>query len=221
LGRDGVRTVLVFTRTKSRANRLANFLSKNGIDAARIHGDRSQAQREKALAAFKNGRVRILVATDIAARGIDIEELSHVVNFDVPHVAEDYIHRVGRTARASRTGDAFTFVSPEEESDLRSIEKSLGRRLDREVPVRKSAVQVPRAAHQAARHARPAMAPSTGTWQHRTGAARTHRNDHRERAGTRPPRSTAESRIHHGGRHEDGRRTRDARARRVPERRRR
>ncbi|HLN79660.1 MAG TPA: helicase-related protein, partial [Thermoanaerobaculia bacterium] len=97
----------------------------------RIHGNRSQPQRTQALAGFKSGRYRVLVATDIAARGIDVEALPHVVNFDVPHVPEDYIHRVGRTARAERTGDAFTFVSPEEEADLRGIEKALGRRLPR------------------------------------------------------------------------------------------
>ncbi len=127
-----IKSALVFTRTKSRANRLCDFLEKRGVDAARIHGNRSQAQRLKALDAFKRGQVRVLVATDIAARGIDIDELSHVVNFDVPHVPEDYIHRVGRTARAARTGDAFTLVSPEEETDLRGIEKALGHKLERE-----------------------------------------------------------------------------------------
>jgi ATP-dependent RNA helicase RhlE len=122
---------LVFTRTKHRANRLADFLVRNKINADRIHGNRSQPQRTAALAAFKNGTVRVLVATDIAARGIDVQELGHVVNFDVPLVAEDYIHRVGRTARAEATGDAFTFVSPQEESDLRSIESAIHKRLPR------------------------------------------------------------------------------------------
>ncbi len=97
----------------------------------RIHGNRSQLQRTQALAGFKQGRFPVLVATDIAARGIDVEALSHVVNFDVPHVPEDYIHRVGRTARAELTGDAFTFVSPEEETDLRAIERAIGKRLPR------------------------------------------------------------------------------------------
>ena len=105
--------------------------SKRGVSCERIHGNRSQPQRTQALAGFKSGRYRVLVATDIAARGIDVEALPHVVNFDVPHVPDDYIHRVGRTARAERTGDAFTFVSPEEESDLRAIERALGRRLPR------------------------------------------------------------------------------------------
>src|SRR5207302_9998077 len=104
-------------------------IAKSGIRCDRIHGNRSQLQRTQALAGFKRGRFPVLVATDIAARGIDVEALSHVVNFDVPHVPEDYIHRVGRTARAELTGDAFTFVSPDEEGDLRQIERAIGKRL--------------------------------------------------------------------------------------------
>jgi ATP-dependent RNA helicase RhlE len=127
--RGEVRNAIVFTRTKHRANRLFEQLEKRRIKVARIHGNRSQAQRTEALAGFKSGRYRILVATDIAARGIDVEALSHVVNFDVPNVPEDYIHRVGRTARAEMTGDAITFVSPEETNDLRAIERAIGRRL--------------------------------------------------------------------------------------------
>ena len=131
LKRGDVKNVLVFTRTKHRANRLAETLAKKGVDCERIHGNRSQAQRTQALEGFKNGRYRVLVATDIAARGIDVEALSHVVNFDVPNVPEDYIHRVGRTARAEMTGDAFTFVSPEEATDLAAIERAIGKRLPR------------------------------------------------------------------------------------------
>jgi len=131
LGRGEMREALVFTRTKHRANRLQAYLVKHGIKAERIHGNRSQAQRTEALAGFKSGRFRVLVATDIAARGIDVEALGHVVNFDVPLVPEDYIHRVGRTARAEATGDAFTFVAPEEEGELRGIERAIGRRLPR------------------------------------------------------------------------------------------
>lgn len=116
---------LVFTRTKHRANRLWEFLTKRGIEAARIHGNRSQNQRIDALEGFKAGRYRVLVATDIAARGIDVEALGHVVNFDVPVQSEDYIHRVGRTARAQMTGEAFTFVSPAEEGELKSIERAI------------------------------------------------------------------------------------------------
>lgn len=131
LRRDELKDVLVFTRTKHRANRLADLLQKGGIRVERIHGNRSQAQRTQALAGFKSGKYRVLVATDIAARGIDVEALSHVVNFDVPAVPEDYIHRVGRTARAEATGDAFTFVAPEEEGDLRAIERAIAKRLPR------------------------------------------------------------------------------------------
>jgi ATP-dependent RNA helicase RhlE len=126
-----MKDALVFTRTKHRANRLAKLLNRNGISAERIHGNRSQAQRTKALAGFKAGQYRVLVATDIAARGIDIEALGHVVNFDVPAVPEDYIHRVGRTARAELTGEAFTLVAPEDEADLRRIERVVGSKLPR------------------------------------------------------------------------------------------
>jgi ATP-dependent RNA helicase RhlE len=131
LQRGDMKEALVFTRTKHRTDRLQKFLVRNGIAAERIHGNRSQAQRTLALAGFKSGQHRVLVATDIAARGIDIEELGHVVNFDVPKVPEDYIHRVGRTARAEAVGDAFTFVAPEEEGDLKRIERALGRGLPR------------------------------------------------------------------------------------------
>src|SRR5262249_49222561 len=106
-------------------------LARNRVPSERIHGNRSQAQRTQALAGFKAGKFRVLVATDIAARGIDVEELSHVVNFDVPAVPGDYIHRIRRAARAGATGDAFTFVSPEEEADLRAIERAIGKRLPR------------------------------------------------------------------------------------------
>jgi ATP-dependent RNA helicase RhlE len=126
-----IRSVIAFTRTKHRANRLADYLVRNGVAAGRIHGNRSQAQRTQALGRFKAGRFPVLVATDIAARGIDVDELSHVVNFDVPASPEDYVHRVGRTARAEAKGDAFMFVSPEEEADVRGIERAIGRKLPR------------------------------------------------------------------------------------------
>ncbi len=131
LRQPGVRNMLVFTRTKHRANRLADALARRGVAAERIHGNRSQAQRTQALAAFKAGTFRVLVATDIAARGIDITGLSHVVNFDVPKLPEDYIHRVGRTARADAVGDAVTLVSPEEEAALQSIQRAVGTRIAR------------------------------------------------------------------------------------------
>jgi ATP-dependent RNA helicase RhlE len=131
LDRSITGSVLVFTRTKHRANRLADFLDENGVRCARIHGNRSQSQRTAALAGFKKGSFQVLVATDIAARGIDVEALGSVVNFDVPHQAEDYIHRVGRTARAQLTGDAYSLVAPEEERDFGAIERALGTRLSR------------------------------------------------------------------------------------------
>jgi ATP-dependent RNA helicase RhlE len=131
LRQPNVRNMLVFTRTKHRANRLAEGLNRRGVQADRIHGNRSQAQRTQALAAFKTGKTRVLVATDVAARGIDVTGLSHVVNFDVPNVPEDYIHRVGRTARAGEVGDAVTLVSSAEEGDLRAIERAVGMKLPR------------------------------------------------------------------------------------------
>jgi ATP-dependent RNA helicase RhlE len=131
LNRKEIGNVIVFTRTKHRANRLAEFLERHQMPVARIHGNRSQKQRTEALEGFKDGRFRVLVATDIVARGIDVEQLGHVVNFDVPDVPEDYVHRVGRTARAEATGDAFTFMAPDEERDLRAIERAIGRALPR------------------------------------------------------------------------------------------
>jgi ATP-dependent RNA helicase RhlE len=131
LKQPGTRSVLAFTRTKHRANRLADYLARHGVKADRIHGNRSQAQRTQALAGFKDGRFQVLVATDIAARGIDIDALSHVVNFDVPGMPDEYIHRVGRTARAEAVGDALTLVSPDEEGDLRGIERAVGSRFAR------------------------------------------------------------------------------------------
>jgi ATP-dependent RNA helicase RhlE len=131
LSRGEVRNAIVFTRTKHRANRVAQKLERQGVEVARIHGNRSQKQRTEALAGFKEGRYRILVATDILARGIDVEALEHVVNFDVPVTPEDYIHRVGRTGRADRTGDAVTFASPEERPLVEAIERQVGSRIER------------------------------------------------------------------------------------------
>ena len=131
LRRGGVDYVLIFTRTKIGASRLADRLSREGIRCESIHGDRDQEQRMAALASFKSGRCRVLVATDVASRGIDVEAIGHVVNFDVPRAADDYVHRVGRTARAGALGEAITFVSPEEEEDMARIEKALGKPLPR------------------------------------------------------------------------------------------
>ncbi|WP_060515459.1 DEAD/DEAH box helicase [Pseudomonas sp. NBRC 111132] len=121
--------VLVFTRTKHGANRLAEYLEKHGLTAAAIHGNKSQNARTKALADFKANSVRVLVATDIAARGLDIDQLPHVVNFELPNVEEDYVHRIGRTGRAGRSGEAISMVAPDEEKLLKSIERVTKQRI--------------------------------------------------------------------------------------------
>jgi ATP-dependent RNA helicase RhlE len=131
LRRNEVGSAIVFCRTKHRANRLAEILDQAGIPSAKIHGNRSQSARTDALVGFKKGTYRVLVATDIVARGIDVEALEHVVNFDVPAQPDDYIHRVGRTARADATGDAYTLMSPEEEKDFRDIERAIGKPVER------------------------------------------------------------------------------------------
>ena len=127
----GIRSALVFTRTKRRADRLAKVLIREHVKIGVIHGDRTQKQREAALEGFRKGKFEVLVATDIAARGLDVEGISHVINFDVPGTPEDYVHRTGRTARAEHVGDAFTLVSPEEEYQMREIERHLGSALPR------------------------------------------------------------------------------------------
>ena len=122
--------VLVFTRTKHGANRLAEYLDKHGLPAVAIHGNKSQNARTKALADFKAGQMRILVATDIAARGLDIDQLPHVVNFELPNVEEDYVHRIGRTGRAGRSGEAISLVAPDEEKLLKGIERMTKQKIE-------------------------------------------------------------------------------------------
>src|SRR5262249_49729965 len=122
--------VLVFCKTKHGANRLASQLQRDRINADAIHGNKSQNARIRALEDFKSGKVKVLVATDVAARGLDIEELPHVVNFDLPHVPEDYVHRIGRTGRAGSTGEALSLVSGEDRPLLGAIEKLIGRKID-------------------------------------------------------------------------------------------
>lgn len=144
LDTHGWNQVLVFTRTKHRANRLADFLNKQNISAAAIHGNKSQNARTRALAGFKNGEVAVLVATDIAARGLDIEQLPHVVNFELPNVAADYVHRIGRTGRAGASGEAISLVCAEEAGDLQGIEDLIGRTLERrELPEFAPTARVP------------------------------------------------------------------------------
>jgi ATP-dependent RNA helicase RhlE len=128
---DQMNMVLVFTRTKHGADRVARKLEQTGVRCATLHANRSQNQRLKALADFKSGEVRVLVATDIAARGIDVDGISHVVNFDFPMHAEDYVHRIGRTGRAQAIGDAISFISPEDQSSLKALERFINRGLIR------------------------------------------------------------------------------------------
>jgi len=132
LKRDEVESAIVFTRTRSRADRVAKMLTHNRIAAIAIHGDRSQDQRKSALAGFRAGKYRVMVATDLAARGLDIQDVSHVINFDLPDEAEDYIHRIGRTARMGKAGEALSLVTPEDLVSLRRIEGTLGNHLERE-----------------------------------------------------------------------------------------
>ena len=127
------RQVLVFTKTKRGANRLADALESSGIDADAIHGNKSQPQRMRVLKRFKDNELQVLVATDIAARGLDIEELPHVVNFDLPHVAEDYVHRIGRTGRAGSSGEAVSLVSHDERPLMAAIERLMNRKVESRV----------------------------------------------------------------------------------------
>ncbi len=125
--------MLVFTRTKHGANKLVTQLEKDGITSMAIHGNKSQSARTKALADFKDGKITVLVATDIAARGIDIDQLPHVVNYDLPNVSEDYVHRIGRTGRAGSNGVAVSLVCVDEHQMLRDIEKLIKQKLPQEV----------------------------------------------------------------------------------------
>jgi ATP-dependent RNA helicase RhlE len=131
LKREAMESVLVFTRTKHGADRVVRHLEHEGIPATAMHADKSQPQRTRALEDFKSGRVRVLVATDIAQRGLDISGITHVINYDVPQQAEDYVHRIGRTGRAASEGDAFTFMSPDEIAMVRTIERIIGQEIPR------------------------------------------------------------------------------------------
>ena len=174
-----MRQVLVFCNTKIGANRLAYKLDKDGVDAAAIHSDRTQSERTQALAAFKEGKTRVLVATDIAARGLDIEQLPFVVNFDLPGSPEDYVHRVGRTGRAGLTGEAISLVSDEERDDLAAIEKLLKIKLPVQEPgqFERERVPAPRGGSR-----RPESRPEARRDEHRRDAHR-----------SAPPRSAAPS----------------------------
>ena len=132
LQRPDVQQALIFTRTRARANRLARRLERSGRQVAAVHGSKSQSARTRALAGFRAGRVDTLIATDVAARGIDVHGISHVINFDVPYVPEDYVHRIGRTARAGSSGHAVTLVTPAERLQLAAIERLVGASIARE-----------------------------------------------------------------------------------------
>jgi ATP-dependent RNA helicase RhlE len=155
LGDRAMSRVIVFTRTKHGANKVADHLEKSGHAAEVIHGNKSQNARVRALEQFKSGRARVLVATDIASRGIDVDEVTHVINFELPEVAENYVHRIGRTARAGNAGIAISFCDPSEKDSLRSIERLIKRSLR----VVGSAPRTTPEAHSAPRTVNPAPRP--------------------------------------------------------------
>jgi ATP-dependent RNA helicase RhlE len=170
--RDGeLQQVLVFTRTKHGANRLALQLEQDGIAAAAIHGNKSQTARTKALADFKSGRIRVLVATEVAARGLDINQLPHVVNYELPNVPEDYVHRIGRTGRAGASGAAWSLVGPDEHGLLKTIEKTIRRQIERlPVPAISAPPQIA--------VARPAVQPRPAAQPSRPAPSRGRRHEH-------------------------------------------
>lgn len=181
LGDKDMKRVIVFTRTKHRANRVADNLVKAGIEAAAIHGNKSQAARQKALDAFRKGQVRVLVATDIAARGIDVKAITHVINFEMPGDAESYVHRIGRTARAGSEGVALSFCDDTEYGELKDIEKLIGR------PVETASGERPL---QAA--AKPARGGRQGKWaSNKGGQGRSGGQNRRSGRNRRPSRRAA------------------------------
>ncbi len=180
LKREDVGQTLVFTRTKARANQLVKHLEKSGRRVAAIHANKSQAARTRALHGFRTGAINTLIATDIAARGIDVDDISHVINFDLPHVPEDYVHRIGRTARAGRHGDAIALAAPEERSQLAAIERLVGKTIRREHVVGfETPVDAP--AGGARRRGKPISAQRSGQRRHGAG-----RNRSPHRPGRRP-----------------------------------
>jgi superfamily II DNA/RNA helicase len=188
--------VLVFTRTKHGADKVVRALAKSGLDAAAIHGNKSQGQRERVLAAFRTGSVRTLIATDIAARGIDVEGISHVVNYDLPNIPESYVHRIGRTARAGADGIAISFCDAEERPFLRDIEKLI--RMSIPATDRRAQRDGSRAA--AAGAARPTHGPQQRKAP--SGRARTQPSNHRHRDGEQPQQRRAQqAQRPHGPKH--------------------
>ena len=177
--------VIVFTRTKHGAARLARNLERRRHSVAALHGDRTQSQRERALSDLRRGRIDILVATDIASRGIDVDDITHVINFDVPHTPEDYVHRIGRTGRVDALGDAFTFMSPDEAKDVTGIERFLGRTIPR--------VQLPDFDYKA----RPE--PSAGGGGRERGERHGRHGNREDRGGRRGSSQGVVSVVRHGG----------------------
>jgi ATP-dependent RNA helicase RhlE len=170
--------VLVFTRTKRGADRLSRHLYRDGIAAEAIHGDKSQNQRTRVLGDFKRSRVRVLVATDVAARGLDIDELPHVVNFELPHVPEDYVHRVGRTGRAGNEGRAVSLVSSEERGLLRSIERLIQQDIPTEIISDRESGVTAASEQNRERPAHPVAPQRRRPWFDRRGGSRTRNGNH-------------------------------------------
>jgi ATP-dependent RNA helicase RhlE len=192
---EKMESVLVFSRTKHGADKIARRLDRGGVATTAIHSNRTQGQRDRALDAFKSGKVKVLVATDIAARGLDVSGISHVVNYDIPHQAEDYIHRIGRTGRAGAAGDAITFVSREDQQFLQRIERHTGRRV--QVKSYPGFVPPPPSMHQTGEgHHQPhADSDSRG---HFSGHAHTARNGQPASSGSTGNRPGSSSRKQHG-----------------------
>jgi ATP-dependent RNA helicase RhlE len=182
LQRSDVERALVFSRTKHGADKIVRMLEAAGIPAGAIHGNKSQAQRERAIAAFKSGDMRVLIATDIAARGIDIPGVSHVVNFDLPDVPEQYVHRIGRTARAGAGGIAVAFCSPDERGNLRDIERTTRQRIAiAPLPADFTASAEAFKRLKPAPKAQAAHRPSTKSERRNDGQRREQRNDRQQR----------------------------------------
>jgi ATP-dependent RNA helicase RhlE len=189
---------LVFTRTKHGANRLAEQLTHDGLQCAAIHGNKSQSARTRALEDFKAYKVQVLVATDIAARGLDISELPQVVNYELPHVPEDYVHRIGRTGRAGSTGQALSLVSDDEKDRLRAIEKVLGRKIN-VLPLDRTQIPRPSGEGKARepRHVDPRSVRHSDSRRdgQRSGQSQPHSRGH----GTAPKQGAGQARAQAGG----------------------